>query len=303
MPDRRFAGTGAVLGAAALWGSTGTVAHFAPPGVSPASIGAARIVLGGAILVLVALVPGRRDGAGLSAQPAGPVPGSPRAVLGIGAVAVAGYQVCFFSAVHLTGVAIGTMIAIGSGPVFTGLISRLTGLASLSARWAIATAGAIAGCSILLAGGRTAGVNLTGAILALLAGLCYASYAVAAASLISAGSAERFVMAIIFGGGAVLLLPVLFLSSAAWLVSWRGAGVAVELGALATAAAYLLYGYGLRTVPAPVAVTLGLAEPVVATLLAIAVLGERLTGTAVAGLILVGGALTVLAVPPASAAV
>src|ERR1700685_4509757 len=42
-------------------------------------------------------------------------------------VAVACYQLCFFSAVRLTGVAIGTVVAIGSAPVFTGLISRLTG--------------------------------------------------------------------------------------------------------------------------------------------------------------------------------
>ena len=48
---------------------------------------------------------------------------------------------------------------------------------------------------------------------------------------------------------------------------------------MTTAVAYLLYGRGLRTVPAPVAVTLGLAEPVVAALLALVVLGEQLTAS------------------------
>ena len=70
--------------------------------------------------------------------------------------------------------------------------------------------------------------------------------------------------------------------------------VAGYLGMVTTALAYLLYGRGLRTVPAPVAVTLGLAEPVVAAILGLVVLGERLTATDVAGLALVGLALATL---------
>ena len=210
---------------------------------------------------------------------------------------MAGYQICFFSAVRQTGVAIGTVVAIGSGPVFAGLISALTGSARLSLRWLIATAGAIAGCVVLLTGGRAAGVQLAGAGLALAAGLCYACYAVAAAGLIAGGAAGRSVMAIMFGGGALVLLPVLLTGPVGWLLTLRGAVVVFELSVLATAVAYLLYGYGLRTVQVPVAVTLGLAEPVVAALLAVAVLDERLTGTAIAGLLLVGLALALLVVP------
>jgi drug/metabolite transporter, DME family len=307
-------GIAAVLAAAVLWGSTGTAAHFAPAAASAASVGAGRIVVGGTLLVLIALLPGGGRAAGAPrGEDTAPGPrgkaaraglgrvlrlgGSQRAGLGLGVVAVAGYQVCFFSAVRLTGVAIGTMVAIGSAPVFAGLISRISGTAALSGRWAVATAGAIAGCSVLLTSGRSAGVNAGGAGLALLAGLCYATYTVTAARLIAGGQPERPVMAVMFGGGAVLLLPVLLLTSPGWLLTWRGAAVALELGVLATAGAYLLYGFGLRTVQAPVAVTLGLAEPVVATLLAVLLLGERLAGAAIAGMLLVGAALAVLVVP------
>lgn len=94
-----------------------------------------------------------------------------------------------------------------------------------------------------------------------------------------------------------MLLPVLLTGPVGWLLTLRGAVVVFELSVLATAVAYLLYGYGLRTVQVPVAVTLGLAEPVVAALLAVAVLDERLTGTAIAGLLLVGLALALLVVP------
>lgn len=266
------------------------------------SIGAARIVVAGVLLVLIAALSRGVGGAGDPSRGADfrrllRVRGRGRLALALGAAGVAGYQICFFSAVRQTGVAIGTVVAIGSGPVFAGLISALTGSARLSLRWLIATAGAIAGCVVLLTGGRAAGVQLAGAGLALAAGLCYACYAVAAAGLIAGGAAGRSVMAIMFGGGALVLLPVLLTGPVGWLLTLRGAVVVFELSVLATAVAYLLYGYGLRTVQVPVAVTLGLAEPVVAALLAVAVLDERLTGTAIAGLLLVGLALALLVVP------
>lgn len=45
------------------------------------------------------------------------------------------------------------------------------------------------------------------------------------------------------------------------------------------------------------AVTLGLAEPVVTALLALVVIGERLSAPAIGGLILVGLALAILVMP------
>lgn len=308
--QRGTTGTGgaiAILLGAAAWGSTGTAAHFAPAGASAVSIGAARIVLGGA--VLLALAAGRGGRAGLADLLSARAPGdsaapgvarraavSRRLSLVLAVVAVSGYQLCFFSAVRLTGVAVGTVLAIGSAPVFTGLISRLTGGPALTARWMIATVAAVAGCVVLVTGGQAAGVHLDGVGLALLAGLCYASYAVAAARLIGGGISETIVMGALFGGAAVLLAPVLAATSPGWLLTGRGLAVTVYLGLVTTVAAYLLYGRGLRTIPAPTAVTLGLAEPVVAALLGVVVLGERLTGVAVAGLVLVGLAIAILTI-------
>jgi DME family drug/metabolite transporter len=287
-------GAVAILLGAAAWGSTGTAAHFAPAGASSVSVGSARIVLGGTILLVMAA--GQRQSRGelgtmLRSRSAS------RASLALATVSVSAYQLCFFSAVRLTGVAIGTVVAIGSAPVLTGLISRLTGGGALTRRWMLATAGAVSGCVVLVTGGTEAGVNLAGVGLALAAGLCYSCYAVAAARLISGGTGERAVMGALFGGGAVVLAPVLAATSTGWLLSARGLAVTVYLGVVTTAAAYLLYGRGLRSVPAPVAVTLGLAEPLVAALLGLAVLGERLSGPSVAGLMLVGLALVALTVP------
>lgn len=230
---------------------------------------------------------------------------SARIGLGLATIAVGGYQLCFFSAIRLTGVAVGTVLAIGSAPVFTGLVSYLTSGPRPTVRWLVATVAAIAGCAVLVTGGQAAGVRLGGVGLALMAGLCYAVYAVTAARLISAGTSATAVMGVLFGGGAILLAPVLAATSPGWLVSIRGITVVAYLGLITTVLAYLLYGRGLRTVPVPVAVTLGLAEPVVAALLGVLVLGERLTGPTLAGLVLVGLAIVILTVgrQPADAGV
>lgn len=288
-----------MLLAATAWGSTGTAAALAPAGASPASIGSARIVSGGLLLFLLAWLhrgggAGRRGGELRRLVTAGP---AGRAWAGFGAVSVALYQLSFFAAVASTGVAVGTVVAIGSAPVFTGLVSRATGGPPLTGRWLLATAGAVAGTVVLVSGGHTAGVRLAGVALALAAGLSYAVYAVAAGRLITGGLSDRTVMGGLFGGGAVLLAPVLLAGPVGWLLTGRGVLVAGYLGVITTAVAYLLYARGLRTVPVPVAVTLGLAEPAVAALLALAVLGEQLTWAAVAGLVLIGLALAVLAIP------
>jgi DME family drug/metabolite transporter len=281
-----------VLAAAAAWGSTGTAAHFAAAGATSASIGAARIALGGGLLLILAL---RTTASRQAVRSLLAGTGRHRAVLVLAAAAVGGYQVCFFAAVRSTGVAIGTVVAIGSAPVLAGVLARATGGPALGGRWTLATAAAVAGCAVLVTGGRSAGAVPAGIALALAAGLCYAVYAVSAGQLIAAGRPETAVMGLLFGGAAVLLIPVLAANPAGWLVTPRGLAVAGYLGVVTTAVAYLLYGRGLRTVPVPVAVTLGLAEPVVAALLGLIVLGERLTATAAAGLVLVGLALVALA--------
>jgi drug/metabolite transporter, DME family len=302
-------GSVAVLIGAAAWGSTGTAAHFAPPGATATSIGAARIAIGGMGLLIVAVSTAANRQAiarmltgsgGRRPRPGIVQAGTWRAVLVLAAAAVAGYQVCFFTAVRETGVAIGTVVAIGSAPGWTGLLTLLTGGPRPGRRWALATAAAVAGCVVLVTGGRASGVSLAGVVLALAAGLCYAVYAVAAARMITTGSAEPAVMGLIFGGAAVLLAPVLAASPTGWLLTLRGLAVVGYLGVVTTVLAYLLYGRGLRTVPVPTATTLGLAEPAVAAVLGLVVLHERLTGPAIAGLVLVGLALTSMAAAPAA---
>ncbi|MGW4421867.1 DMT family transporter [Streptosporangium sp. NPDC004631] len=275
----------AVVGAAVLWGTAGTAGLLAA-GVDPVSLASARLVVGGLVLGAVA-------GPALRLLPR-------RGLLVSAAVAVAAYQLCFFAAVGLTGVAVGTVVAIGSGPVFTGLLSWLLDGHPPTRRWAGATAVAIAGCAVLTGGGGE--VRVDGVLLALLGGLLYAFYAVTAARVIGAGAPSDAVMGAMFGGAAVVMFPVLLWTGTAWLTEPRGLLTALYLGCATTALAYLLYGRGLRTTPVAIAATLALAEPAVAALLGVVVLGERLTPVSAGGLVLLGVSLVAVALPERRAA-
>ncbi|TDE20482.1 EamA family transporter, partial [Nonomuraea mesophila] len=126
----------AVVGASVLWGTAGTAGLLVS--ADSVALAAARLVIGGTALALHA-------GAGLRS--------AIRPGLLLGAVAVAAYQLCYFAAVARTGVAIGTVVAIGSGPVFTGLLSWLLHGRRPSGRWTAATTAAICGSAALIVGG------------------------------------------------------------------------------------------------------------------------------------------------------
>jgi DME family drug/metabolite transporter len=104
-------------------------------------------------------------------------------------------------------------------------------------------------------------------------------------------------MAGAFGLGAVLLAPVLIITGAGWLTHPGGASLALFLGIVPTALAYLLFARGLRRLSAAETATLTLAEPLTATLLGVIVLGETLSAPAMLGALLILGGLVVLAAP------
>jgi drug/metabolite transporter, DME family len=104
-----------------------------------------------------------------------------------------------------------------------------------------------------------------------------------------------------FGTGAVVLLPVLALGDLGWLSGPGGVALALYLGAVPTALAYVLFARGLREVSAAETATLTLAEPLTAALLGVAVLGERPGPIAAAGALLILAGLALLALRPATA--
>ena len=275
-----------VLAAALLWGTTGTAQAFAPEGAQPAVIGAVRLAIGG--FALLALASARGVLKDLRAWPLMPTM--------LGALCMAAYQVFFFEAITKTGVAVGTIVAIGSAPLFAGALGFLVRRETPGLRWMIATLLAVAGCMLLTVPKAEVSVNPFGIGLALGAGITYATCTVAAKGLLEKRPADA-VMAVLFCLAAVLLSPLLVLGDLTWLAQGRGIVVALHLGLVATAAAYTLFARGLEAVPVATSVTLGLAEPFTAAVLGVVLLAERLTGAVLlgAGLILAG--LVMLSIP------
>jgi DME family drug/metabolite transporter len=274
-----------VLLAALCFATTGTAQALGPAGTTPIGVGAVRILVGGAILVLVARARARATTPWAKAPVAAAVAG------------VAVYQLAFFAAVDDTGVAVGTIVALGSAPTLTGLFEWILDRRRPLVRWAAATALACAGVALLALAGGEADVSVPGVALAVTAGGAYATYTLAAKRLMSDGHAPEAVMAAAFGLGAIVLAPALVASGPGWLAHPGGLALALFLGTVPTALAYVLFANGLKRLRASETATLTLAEPLTAGILGAVVLAEPLSGASVAGSGLVLAGLLALALP------
>lgn len=262
-----------VLFAAILWGTTGTTQALAPAGAHPIAIGATRLAVGGLFLLLILLVIGKFN-----------LRGWPIKTTIMASLCMALYNPLFFSAVSITGVAIGTVVAIGSAPIFSGIIEWMYVKVRPPKIWWNSTFLSIAGCLLIFVNKEVL-VNPIGIVMALGAGLSFASYTFISRTLVEKHSSLS-VVAVVFTLSAIWLSPFLFVFDMSWIMSFRGVGVSLQLGIMATGIAYLLFAKGLVHVSSSTAVTLSLAEPLTAALLGVFLLGESLTTTSWFGIIL-----------------
>lgn len=279
-------GAALVILGAMLWGTTGTAQALAPPSATPLGVGAARMVFGGAALLIVALA--RHRLRGLSRLPL------PLTLLSIASMAA--YQPFFFAGVARTGVAVGSVVTVGSSPILAGVLAYLFLREIPTRRWYVATLMAVAGCVLLMLPQQDlSSVDPAGVVLALTAGLSYSTFVLAGKQL-SRYCTVDVLNAVVFSGAGLLLLPVFFIEPPRWLLDPRGAAAALHLGLLATALAYLLFVRGLILVPASTGVTLSLAEPMTASVLGFVFLDERLEPLGLLGLGLLLSAVILLSV-------
>ncbi|NOQ41478.1 MAG: EamA family transporter [Desulfuromusa sp.] len=272
-----------VIGAALLWGTTGTAQAFAPVGFDPKVIGALRLLIGGIALLL--LVIKRKELGSFRSWLQLPVL--------LAAVFTASYQLCFFAAVAKTGVAIGTIVGIGSAPIAGGVLGLIFLGERPGKRWLLATILAIIGCTLLSFSGGDVAIDPVGISLALGAGLSYAAYTLMIKKLLDK-HAPNTIMAAVVCIGAVLLSPALINIDLDWLLQPRSIAVILHLGLATMALSYWLFVRGLQSVQVATAVTLSLAEPMTAATLGILVLGEQLNTQAFFGISLIFAGLVVL---------
>jgi DME family drug/metabolite transporter len=299
--SRPVGGATAILVAAAVWGTTGTATHFAP-GVPAFVFGAVTFGLGGIVLAVAA---GRRTLGAVADR-------ATRRWTLLGAVSLVVYAVAFYAALADAGIALGTTVAIGSSPVFAGLVEWGADGRRVTPRWVVATLVSVAGMVVvtlarsggageaLPAGAGPDGSLLLGLGSALLAGLTYALYSWAVArGMAATGPAanERGLVGAVFGLAAVPLVVLAVVGGHDSLGAAAHWPVFLYLALVPTVLGHSLYAAGLRSVSASVATLLSLCEPVVAAVLAVLVVGEHLGAAGWVGIGLVVGGLALLALP------
>ena len=290
----------AVLAAAMLFGTTGTSQALGPDGTTPLSIGVVRMVLGGTGLAVIAFL--------LAARHARrrPVDAPPRPRLGLRPLSlmvltgacISIYQPLFFLGTSLNGVAVGTVVALGSAPILAGLLEWALTRRMPSLTWMGATALATIGVVLLGFGGEAGsagGTDPVGLLGSVGAGASFAVIANAQRRLLDDGW-DPFTVVGAMGASSALIcafaVPFVDLS---WLGTPGGVAMALWLGLATISVAYVLFTWGLSGLTAATAATLTLGEPLTASILGIVVLGERLSALAIVGLVVLGAGLALLA--------
>ncbi|MFD5037466.1 DMT family transporter [Streptomyces sp. NPDC058377] len=219
-------------------------------------------------------------------------------VLGTG-IGLTVFQSAYFAAVEATGLAVGTVVTLGAGPVLIAVGARLTMGERLGAGGLAAVTGALVGLTVLVLGGESAEVRPAGLLLAVLSAAGYAAITLLTRWLGRDGAAgdSLSTSAWAFGIGTVGLLPM---AAAEGLVphtveTGHVLWLLVYVAAVPTALAYALYFAGAAVVRSATVSVIMLLEPVSAAVIAVTVLRERLTAATVVGTLLLLTAVAGLA--------
>ena len=271
-----------VLFAAICFATTGTSRALGPDSATSLGVAAIRFIVGAiALFAVTALI----------RKPHVTTVSPPLYIWIIAGFGQAVYGATFFAAVHETGVAVGTVVALGSAPILTGILSAVLFRSLPTRTWMLATAVAISGMSLIVLSGNDTNVSATGIMYALGAGFGYALFALASKRIIEAGVSSDVAMSRVFGIAAVMLVPTLFFVNTDWVFTTDGISLGLWLGIVTVALAYWAYASGLKNLEPRETTMITLAEPVVATVIGTLVLDERPAALAWLGIIIVIAAL------------
>ncbi|WP_411102318.1 DMT family transporter [Streptomyces sp. cmx-4-9] len=269
--------------AGAAWGTAGAAASllFLASDLGPLALSFWRCA--GGLAVLLGVLAVRRRPVPAPARP------SARSLIATGLLFTL-FQAAYFGAVRETGLAVGTVVTLGAGPVLIAVGARYWMGERLGRGGTAAVLGALAGLGVLVLGSGAGEVRPLGVGWALLSAAGYAAMTLRARWLgqRGAGGDALVTTAWSVGVGAVCLLPLAALegilphTAAPGRVLWLLVYVAV----VPTALAYALYFTGAAAVRAATVSVIMLIEPVSAAAIAVLLLGERLTGAVVLGTVL-----------------
>ncbi len=289
----------AILFASVFWGTTGLAASTIPE-IPPAVIGAATMGIGG---LLMALTAPKKTWSVLRTRYAW------FAVIA-GGLSIMTYTLVFYAGMSWAGVALGNVLALGSAPVFAGLIEWVVDRQRVTPRWFVATAIVIIG-GWMLATGRDLGAESIvrdtslvplGIVMALIAGFSYAVYTFMANRLMAPRGSRapldfRGTISAMQLVSAIPLVGVLAFSAPVVVAHPEALPVMLYLAIFPTAIGHSLLAFSLGSLRASVAGVYSLMEPVVAVILAVTFVGEVLSPTGWFGFVLVLTGIAYLSMP------
>ncbi|MFD1660243.1 DMT family transporter [Streptomyces caeni] len=287
--------------AGAAWGTAGAAASlvYRTSDMGPVALSFWRCAAGLLLLLATRLLRPRT-------RSAAPEPLARKAVrAGATGLGLAVFQTAYFAAVAATGLAVATVVTLGSGPVLIALGARLTMGERLGRGGATAVVGALAGLGVLVLGGGDATVRPWGVLLAVVSAAGYSLMTLLTRWWGRDGGADASGTTVwTFAVTAVCLLPF---AAAEGLVPHTAepgdvVGLLAYIAAIPTALAYALYFAGAAAVRSATVSVIMLLEPVSAAVLAVALLGERLTASTLVGTALMLGSVAGLALAEARGA-
>lgn len=275
--------------AGVLWGTIGPAVDVVDgrSELSVLTIGAYRSAVAVAVLVAVTTLASRWGACRAVARALG------RRVVVTGLLTAA-FQLLFFVAVVTAGVSVTTVVALGFAPVLLLFVACVRHRRPPTRGETLTVGTALLGLVLVgTTGSGAADVShpVLGVLAALASGAAYACSAALGGRLTQEHDAlavttctTAVVAAVLVPGGLVLAAlrgeALLTADPVAWLL-------VAYLGAVTMAFAYVLLYAGLRSTPSGTAVVATLLEPVTAVLIAVLLLGERLTPAGALGCLLI----------------
>ncbi|WP_308799996.1 DMT family transporter [Agromyces silvae] len=288
VPAPRLAGFGKIALAGVLWGTAPIAFEIVrdETAASAYAVSAARMTIAAvALLAVMAVTRGRAPALGLLRV-------RPWMVVGMG-VGVAVYQTTWFAAMTYVGVSVATVVCLGAAPLLVIVWEAVRDPRGVTLASMLTLLIGVLGLVLVCVPGAEVSTETSwiGMALASVSAVTFATCMVVGRSLALAGE-PRALTTVTTVVSALTLLPFLFVSGTERISP--GAALALTyLGVVTLAVGYLLLYSGLQTVRTSSATLAALLEPATATVLAVWLLGEVLTGPEVAGVALILVALVV----------
>jgi DME family drug/metabolite transporter len=203
----------------------------------------------------------------------------------------------FILAFQLTGVGVAAVVSIGVAPIFVGLIAWIALKQPPGKQWAIGTLIAVTGVVALNWPSGDNTVNVLGIGFALAAAFGYSMQATGM-GMISRNHTPFQCVAPMFTIGTLFQAPLSYGKDFSFLQDPVLLLGALYGGIVTVALAYAFFIYGIARIGAATAVTVGLMEPLTASILGVVLLGETVSAIGIVGSVLILTGLVVVSRPP-----